>query len=171
MFVFLFAHQTHMTYYSSTTHSKVKILKEIKICYKYYHRLIHVSGLISPGQGASLQLCVSERSWVEQPWSHVLVLVCSPDPHDALQLDQLLHVEKSKRLVIKGHSNKIRAVFNFEHYLDQNTLLECDRYNHLVASRLVVNYLVVMMKLQQLDPIEYCIPSFVFDQYLMMFQR
>ena len=103
MFVFLFAHQTHMTYYSSTTHSKVKILKEIKVFYKYYHRLIHVSGLISPGQGASLQLCVSERSWVEQPWSQVLVLVCSPDPHGALQLDQLLHVEKSKRLVNKDH--------------------------------------------------------------------
>ena len=103
MFVFLFAHQTHMTYYSSTTHSKVKILKEIKIFYKYYHRLIHVSGLISPGQGALLQLFVSERSWVEQPWSQVLVLVCSPNPHGALQLDQLLHVEKSKRLVNKDH--------------------------------------------------------------------
>ena len=47
----------------------------------------------------SLQLCVSERYsfWISsQFWSQVRALVCSPEPHVKLQLDQLFQDEKTK---------------------------------------------------------------------------
>ena len=51
------------------------------------------------GQSMSLQLCVSERYsfWISsQFWSQVRALVCSPEPHVKLQLDQLFQDEKTK---------------------------------------------------------------------------
>ena len=74
-----------------------------------------------PGQTASLQLCVSAISWFEQPWSHVRLLDCSPGPHDTLQLDQSLQIEKTKR-------NDNGQVRNFHRRLQSPSLISYKTY-------------------------------------------
>ena len=61
-----------------------------------------------PGQSPLLQFCVSARSSFGTPsqfLSHVLVLVCSPDPHVTLQLDHSLQRENTeKKLNVESYT-------------------------------------------------------------------
>ena len=84
---------------SENTKSNINNFKFLLALYEQWRKtLTHELRSSLPGQAASLQLCVSEIltwSWLEHPWVHLLVLVCSPDPHETLQLDQSLHVENT----------------------------------------------------------------------------
>ena len=76
-----------------------KILWKVGFKKKWILNLRVLRKFVIPGHSTSLQLCVCSRSSFgtsSQPWSHVLVLVCWPGPHVALQLVQSAHVDISR---------------------------------------------------------------------------
>ena len=77
-----------------------------------------------PGQSPLLQLCVSERLsfWtLSQFWSHVRVLVCSPDPHVTLQLDHSLHGINTECKLLSNFTQTSSWRFNSEIFWAEST--------------------------------------------------